>query len=304
MDMNATTNRQTESLHRAAEGLDALCAASVLDVLHQGQVVAAVAVAEASPQIELAASAVADSLGAGGNLAYVGAGSAGLMAMVDGLELTGTFGIPMNRIRILFAGGQACLSELKGGPEDDESLAATDVAGAGLAAGDAAIIVSASGTTPYSVVAQQQLKAAGVKTIAIANNADCALLRDADHPIFLPTPAEVIAGSTRMGAGTAQKIALNMLSTLVGVHLGHIYDGMMVNLQADNLKLQDRSKRMVATIAGCSDSNAGGFLERADGSVKIAILLASGVADIAAAEQLLTENQGKLRPSLDGLSPT
>lgn len=289
-------------MHSAAEGLDARDGAGILDILHQGQVAAAVAVAEAAPQIEAAADAVASSLASDGRLAYVGAGSAGLMAMVDGLELTGTFGIAMHNIRILFAGGEACLRELRGGPEDDENLAAVDVEQAGLSIGDAAIVVSASGSTPYSVAAQAQLRARGVTTIAMANNADCALLRETDYPIFLPTPAEVISGSTRMGAGTAQKIALNMLSTLVGVRLGHVHDGMMVNLHADNAKLQDRARRMVTGITGCTSAQADDFLQQAQGSVKIAALLAAGAVNANAAGQLLDANRGKLRPSLEGLA--
>ena len=148
----------------------------------------------------------------------------------------------------------------------------------------------------------KQVQLSGAKCIGIANNSSCQLLEECDFPIYLPTPPELIAGSTRMGAGTAQKIALNMLSTLMGIHLGHIHDGMMVNLKADNEKLMDRAERMVVAIANCSQDLASRSLEQADGSVKVAVLLAAGAENVNQAQQLLAANRGKLRTALAGLT--
>jgi len=300
--MAAINTLGTETLNIEASGIDNSSPQTILGLLHRGQISAAESLHPSLDQIAKAAELLADCISAGGNLAYIGAGSSGLMAMADGLELQGTFGIPQNRIRILFAGGGACLTDMKGGPEDDEDLARADVAAAELTKGDCAILVSASGRTPYTLAAQESVRSGGAKCIGLANNSPSPLLENCDFPIYLPTPPELIAGSTRMGAGTAQKIALNMLSTLMGIHLGHIHDGMMVNLQADNEKLVDRAQRMVMSISDCSQDLASRSLEQADGSVKVAVLLAAGAENVNQAQQLLAANRGKLRTALAGLT--
>ena len=180
----------------------------------------------------------------GGRLAYAAAGSSGLMALADALELPGTYGIPRDRIAILIAGGDEALrtsGRRPGGRHRRRPRAPSPTPAS--ARGDCLIAVSASGSTPYAVRRAATKRARrGAATIAIANNAGTPLLRPwPTSPILLATPPEVIAGSTRMGAGTAQKIALNMLSTLAAIHLGHVHDGYMVNLIADNIKLRDRA---------------------------------------------------------------
>lgn len=302
MSIAAISMLETESLNSQSSGIDDCAPETVLRLLHQGQVAAALSINPSLVQIAAAAAQCADCLRREGNLAYIGAGSSGLMAMADGLELQGTFGIPQSRIRILFAGGAACLADMKGGPEDDEDLARNDVREAALKSGDCAILVSASGRTPYTLAAMQQAQSLGVKCIGLANNFPSPLLEDCDYPIHLPTPPELIAGSTRMGAGTAQKVALNMLSTLMGIHLGHIHDGMMVNLTADNEKLRDRAVRMVMSVANCTQDLANQSLRKAGGSVKIAILLSAGVDSVRQAEEILASNQGKLRSALADLA--
>lgn len=292
---------RTEAVHRHAVGLDTQPAATVLRFLADAQIEAASAVHGAIDQIARAASVAAECLAAGGRLAYAAAGSSGLMALADGLELPGTYGIARDRIVILLAGGTEALSNLAGGPEDDAAQAAKDVADAKLVAGDCLIALSASGSTPYAIGALEEAARRGVRTIAIANNEGTPILDMAETPILLATPPELIAGSTRMGAGTAQKIALNMLSTLAAVHLGHVHDGYMVNLHADNLKLKGRAARIVSAIAGCSQAEAAGFLDQTGGAVKPAILLAAGAADATAAKDLLDATGQKLRLALSRL---
>jgi N-acetylmuramic acid 6-phosphate etherase len=141
----------------------------------------------------------------------------------------------------------------------------------------------------------------GAKVVALANNPDAPLFQLADVAILLATPPEVIAGSTRMGAGTAQKIAFNMLSTMLGIHLGHVHDGHMVNLKADNAKLKSRAARMIGDIAAVSPDEAGRLLEASGGSVKAAILIAGGAADAAVAVRLLQANDNNLRRALAAL---
>ncbi|TPK90196.1 N-acetylmuramic acid 6-phosphate etherase [Mesorhizobium sp. B2-4-17] len=292
---------RTEALHRNAEGLDIQAPEAILVSLADAQVEAAKAVRNAIPAIAKAAEIIAGRLSGGGKLAYAAAGSSGLMALADALELPGTFGIQRDRIAILVAGGEEAFRTLAGGPEDDTEEAATAVANAGIGVGDCLIALSASGTTPYAVRAIEEAARRGAATIGIANNRASALLRQAETAILLETPPEVIAGSTRMGAGTAQKIALNMLSTLTAVHLGHVHDGYMVNLTADNIKLRDRATRIVAAVSGRDRDEAARLLERSGGAVKTAILLAAGADSADAAQKILEGTGQKLRPALSAI---
>ena len=289
----------TEARHDKAEGLDGLPAPEILRVLLDGQLAAVDSIRAALPAIADAARLAADRLRAGGRLVYCGAGSFGLMAMSDGLELPGTFGIAPEQAPILIAGGAESLRLLAGGFEDDTALAARDMDGLSVTPEDCVICVSASGSTPYTLHAAEAGRARGAAVIAIANNADTPLLAAADVAVLLATPPEAVAGSTRMGAGTAQKIVLNMISTLMAVHLGHVHDGFMVNLRADNAKLRERARRMVSAIAGTDVEQAGLLLDKADGSVKIAVLLAAGAGDTPSAGKLLESCNQNLRNALE-----
>ena len=286
----------TEARHGKAEGLDALPARDILGLLVSGQQVAAQAVAPATPSIEAGADLVARAIRGGRKLVYAGAGSSGLMAMADALELPGTYGIPTEQIVVLLAGGVASLTDLAGGPEDEVALAEKDAEVVGP--GDCVICVSASGSTPYAVVVAAAARKRGAAVIGLANNPGARLFAHVDISILLETPPEVIAGSTRMGAGTAQKIAFNMLSTLAAVKLGHVHDGHMVNLLADNDKLRARAVRMVAEIAVVEAAEASRLLDAASGSVKVAILLSAGASDAQAARAALVRSGGMLRPAL------
>ncbi|MFK0686935.1 N-acetylmuramic acid 6-phosphate etherase [Mesorhizobium sp. IMUNJ 23033] len=293
--------KRTEAHHQNAEGLDIQAPDAILSFLADAQIEAARAVRGAIPAIANAAEIIAGRLAGGGKLAYAAAGSSGLMAVADALELPGTFGIARDRIAILIAGGEEAFKTLAGGPEDDTDEASTAVANADIGAGDCLIAISASGSTPYAVRALEDARSRGAATVAIANNKDTPLLKLADVAILLETPPELIAGSTRMGAGTAQKIALNMLSTLTAIHLGHVHDGYMVNLTADNIKLRDRAARIVAAISGRGRDDAARLLEMSGGVVKTAILLAAGAANADAAEKILERTGHKLRPALSAI---
>ncbi|MDX0183216.1 N-acetylmuramic acid 6-phosphate etherase [Sinorhizobium meliloti] len=289
---------KTEERRDNAKGLDVMRPELALRLLAAGQQEAAKSVEQAIEPISAAARLAADSLASGGRLAYAGAGSSGLMAMADALELPGTYGIAREQVVILIAGGAASLTDLAGGYEDDMELARADVRSAGIGAGDCLISVSASGSTPYAIAAADEAGKRGARVIGMANNAGAPLLLNADVSILLETPPEVVSGSTRMGAGTAQKIAFNMFSTMVGIHLGHVLDGHMVNLRADNIKLRGRAIRIVSDIAGIGAADADRLLGLAGGSVKLAILLASGARDIAHAEDALERADQNLRRAI------
>ena len=277
----------TEARHGDAKGLEALPSADILRVMLDTQLTAVGAIALALPAIGAAGDLAAQRLSEGGRLIYAGAGSSGLMAMADGLELPGTFGIDPQNVKILLAGGQESLVRLAGGYEDDRTLADADADRIGLRAGDCVVCVTASGSTPYTIAIAEKARHMGAAVIGIANNADAALFSVSDVAVLLNTPPEVVAGSTRMGAGTAQKIALNMLSTLMAMRLGHVHDGYMINLMADNAKLHERACRIVADISGVGFEVAAACLKQADGSVKLATLIASGAPDAERASRLL-----------------
>ncbi|MDA7965930.1 N-acetylmuramic acid 6-phosphate etherase [Ruegeria sp.] len=286
----------TEQLHQDAIGLDARPLADVAALLAQSQAQAATAPAQSIDPICAGARAMAATIRSGGILRYLAAGSSGLMAASDALELGGTFSIPAEQIRIHMAGGLPTGSVMPGDVEDASDSLSRELAD--LSPQDTVIAVSASGTTPYTVAAAEMARNTGATVIGIANNAGSKLLQLADHPVLLPTPPELISGSTRMGAGTAQKIALNMLSTLMATELGHIQDGMMINLRADNDKLRARAKGIVCQLTGVSPDRAEAALAEAKGALKCAALLAAGAPSPAAAQALLQDTNDHLRPAL------
>lgn len=287
----------TEKLHHMAAGIDSRPAADVTAALIYSQISAAQSAESAKDAITRAALDMARTLRNGGSLYYVAAGSSGLMAAADAMELGGTFGIPEKQIRILMAGGLPTSAHMPGGTEDATTELKTSLAC--LSGLDSVVVVSASGSTPYTLEAARLAVTAKSTVIAIANNANAPIFELSDHAIFLPTPPEIISGSTRMGAGTAQKIALNALSTLMALELGHVYDGMMVNLRADNIKLRDRARRIVGTITGVSETDAAAAIGQSDGNVKLACLLAAGAENLKEANSLLEEGNGHLRPALE-----
>ena len=201
----------TEKLHPNALGLDEKGNLEILTILYEAQIEAAKCVNKSIASLEAGAKAMANAVSKGNKLVYAGAGSSGLQGMADGLELTPTFGIPISQIKILRAGGLQDMAQPKGNMEDNKLSAISDAEI--IEPGDCVICLAASGNTTYPSVIMKIAKKVGAITIGIANNPDTELLSGSDIPVFLPTPPEVLAGSTRLGAGTAQKIALNTMST-------------------------------------------------------------------------------------------
>lgn len=296
------SNRPTEARHPHSAGLHTLPGPVALSHLLDAQLAALATVRPAIPAIDQAATAAAASLRAGGKVAYAGAGSSGLMALADALELAGTFGIPPSATPMLFAGGTAALLHMTGAVEDDPALAETDFRTAQLAKGDTILCLSASGSTPYTLVIADLARKAGLTVVGIANVAGSKLLEQSHISILLDTGPEVVNGSTRMGAATAQKAALNMLSVRMGILLGHVHDGYMVNVVADNAKLADRAARIVAAIAGRDIDTARHALGLTGGAVKPAVLVAAG-ASPERAQAELKNSDGALGPALAALNP-
>lgn len=286
----------TEARHPRAQGLDLCSDLELIEILHAAQVSAIEAMAPARPALAKGGLAMAEAVRAGGQVVYAAAGSSGLMGLADGLEIHPTFGIPISQIKILRAGGLEDIQIPKGQVEDNTDEARADAQC--INAGDCVICLAASGNTPYAVEVLRVAKSRGAVTIGIANNPGTRLIEEADIPVLLPTPPEVIAGSTRLGAGTAQKVALNTMSSLMGVRLGHVMDGLMVNVVANNVKLFHRAENIVMDLTGCPRERAREALDQAQGRVKPAVLLVSGAQDLAEAESHLGDEGQNLRAAL------
>lgn len=284
----------TEEVDPRFADLDAWSLAAAMEAMWEGQLAAVAAVGHALPSITAATEAAKAALGDHGRLVYVGAGTSGRVAVQDGAELTPTFAWPKERVRFIVAGGDSAFVTSIEGAEDDIDDAVAQINAARLTAHDVVIAVAASGTTPFTVAALQQAGSCSAVTIGVANNPGTALLASAKFPILVETGRELIAGSTRMKAGTAQKVVLNLVSSGIMLRLGRVYRGMMVNMQPTNAKLKRRAEAMVAQIAHCDASHAARSLEQAEGDVKTAVLLALGV-DRTDAEAVLQDGDGNLR---------
>jgi N-acetylmuramic acid 6-phosphate etherase len=287
---------QTEMTLERLRGFDTWSNVDILSELLSGQRRALDAVEAALPSISTAADQIAQRLASGGRQFYAGAGTSIRLAVQDGTELPATFGMDENKLAYLIAGGRAAMFVSLADAEDDD--AAGREAAQICTAADALIAVAASGRTPYTVGAAREAKLRGTCVVCIVNNAGSTLAEVADVAIVLESGPEVISGSTRLGAGTAQKAALNLLSSLVHTKLGAVYDGLMVNVQAGNKKLHARAIGIVQHISGAPPDKAHAALRQADGKVKIAILLCAGASDVSAAEALLAESKGYLRVAL------
>ena len=292
----------TEEISPRYVDLDAWSSSEMVTAMYEGQLTAAAAVRGALDVIAAAVDDAVPALRRGGRIVYVGAGTSGRIGVQDGTELPPTYGWPPERLVFAMAGGLGALVQSVEGAEDNEEAGARAMADACIGADDVVIGLAASGTTPFTIGALRAAGAVGAITIAVANNPGAPLLAVARHPILVETGSEAIAGSTRMKAGTAQKIVLNLFSTAVMVKLGRVYHGLMVHMRATNVKLRRRAERMVREIVGCPEADAARFVEQADGDVKTAILLGLGLP-AAAAAAVLERHQGNLRSAIDELAP-
>ena len=278
-------------------GLDVWEPADILDAMIEGQFAAVAAVRAVRPAIERAALAIEAQLRQGGRLIYAGAGTSGRLAVQDGAELIPTFSWPQDRLLLLMAGGREALLKSIEGAEDEVEHASRLVREHTIGGRDTLIAVAASGSTPFTLTCLRESRLRGALTVGIANNPGTPILKEADHPIWLDTGAEPIAGSTRMNAGTAQRITLNVLSSLVMILLGRVYDGLMVEVKAVNAKLVRRSESIVMRLTGGNREEAREALKLGNGSIKIAVLLLHGCG-LKEAMTILTEAGGQLRAAL------
>jgi N-acetylmuramic acid 6-phosphate etherase len=291
----------TEALNPRFADIESWTTAEAVDAMLEGQMSAIAAVRSQVGNIARASDAAAAVLRAGGRIIYAGAGTSGRIAVQDGAELGPTFGWPQERLAYVVAGGMGALVESVEAAEDDADNARAEIGQLDCSSRDVVIGIAASGRTPFAVSAVTAARAAGALTIGISNNPQTPLLIAADHPIVADTGSELVAGSTRMKAGTAQKVILNLLSTAVMLRLGRVYHGLMVNMVVSNSKLESRARAMVEQITGCSADDAATALALAGNDIKRAVLIARGL-DSEAAAALLRQHDDNLRAAIDTLA--
>ncbi len=296
-DANRTAT--TEAAVADYSGLDSWPALNILAAITDSNRRAVDAVAMALPDLEKAAAGVEERLRRGGRLVYVGAGTSGRLGLQDAAELAPTFGF--DQAITLLAGGISAQTTAQEGAEDDAEGAAHDMEELGIGELDAVIGVAASGATPYTIAAVVYAREQGAFTVGIANNPGAPLLSVGHVGVLLDTGPEVLAGSTRLAAGTAQKVALNALSTTVLVRLGGAYENLMVGMRPVNAKLRIRAVNIVSQAAGVSEATASRALEASGGDIRSAIVSCTAGVSAERAREVLKQHGGNVREALRSL---
>jgi N-acetylmuramic acid 6-phosphate etherase len=289
---------RTEQPQAGHEHLDEYDLHTLVGVLVDDQTLAARAVSDATEQLVLAVAGAVPRLEQGGRLIYVGAGTSGRLGLLDSVELNPTFSWPHERALALLAGGPSAIYQAVEGAEDNRAQGALDLADLQPSANDVVLLLAASGATPYALGALEAARTAGAFTIGIGNNPGAPLAAGADVGIILDTGPEVISGSTRLKAGTAQKIALNTFSTAVMVRLHKVFGNLMVDLRPTNAKLVRRAIRLISLATGAAEAQAEAAFEACDRQVKVAIVALLKQLEPEAARARLAAAQGSVRAAL------
>jgi N-acetylmuramic acid 6-phosphate etherase len=297
LEAEAKQRMSGERLEASLE-IDRLSTLEVVRLVQAQDRTVADAVAAAAGDIARAVDAIAARLREGGRMVYAGAGTSGRLALLDAAELPPTYGIAPERVPVLLAGGTEALQHAVEGAEDDEAAAVDELGKLGLGPADALVGIAASGTTPYTLAAARHARSLGALTVGIVCAEGSPLAAQCEVAIVVPTGPEVILGSTRMKAGTAQKMVLHTLSTGVMIRLGRVYSNLMVDMPATNRKLRARALRMVQLASGVSEETAGKALADSGGDVRTAIVVARAGVSAAEARALLARHGGDLREVL------
>lgn len=289
----------TEQRNPATLDIDNHTAAEIVTILNDGDKTVADAVAEALPAIGRAAEAAAKSIGNGGRLIYMGAGTSGRLGVLDAVECRPTYGVPDGVVVGIIAGGMNAMFRAVEGAEDSLTLGEDDLREIGVTANDTVVGIASSGRTPYVIGALKFAKSVGCTTVSIACSPDAPISALADIAVEAVTGPEAVTGSTRMKAGTAQKMILNMISTTAFILLGKVYGNLMIDVQPTNEKLIARAVRIIREAVGCTEEKAAALLEASGRRVRHAVVM--GRLDISAeeADALLSENGGHIRKALN-----
>src|SRR5581483_4397759 len=293
-------NLLTEQPNPASESIDALPAADSLRIMNAEDQKVSAAVAAEIPAIACAVDTIVSVLQRGGRVFYIGAGTSGRLGVLDASECPPTFNVPAEMFQGIIAGGEPALARATETTEDDPAIGARDLIARGFRPEDVLVGIAASGRTPYVLGAVAEARRMGAKTISITCTPDSELARAVDIPIApLPGP-EIVAGSTRMKAGTATKLVLNMLSTAACIRLGYVYGNLMVNVQPKNSKLIDRARRIVARTTGATYEQSGELLAASGNSVRTAIVMGKLGLSRELAEERLQRAGGRISEALHG----
>jgi N-acetylmuramic acid 6-phosphate etherase len=293
-----TAMLKTETPAQDHETLDQYPTVELVNVFVDDQLKAVDAVRAAGPRIAAAITAALPRIEAGGRLIYVGAGTSGRLGVLDSVELNPTFSWPHGRAVALLAGGESAMFVAVEGAEDDHDQGAADLASVKVDAGDVVLLLAASGHTPYVLGALRAARAVGALTIGFSNNADAPVAGEAEIGIVLDTGPEVISGSTRLKAGTSQKIALNTFSSGLMVRLNKVYGNLMVDFRATNAKLVRRAIRLTAFATGADEAAAQAVLEQCGYHVKTAIVALIKQISVDQAQALLASARGSVRDAI------
>jgi N-acetylmuramic acid 6-phosphate etherase len=288
----------TEAFRPELAEIDQLPTLDIARLMNGEDATVPAAVAQRLPEVAAAIDAVTERMGRGGRLIYAGAGTAGRLGVLDASECPPTFNTSPSQVVGLIAGGPAAMVTSVEGAEDSRELARADLDALGLTTDDTVVGVSASGRTPYAIGAVEHAREQGALTIGLSCNEHSALAAAADHGIEVVVGPELLTGSTRLKAGTAQKLVLNMLSTITMIRLGKTYGNLMVDVRASNEKLRARTRRIVALATGADDAEVERALAATDGEAKHAILAILAGVDGPTATRLLEESDGHLRAAL------
>jgi N-acetylmuramic acid 6-phosphate etherase len=291
---------KTETPNSKHIDLDLYTVDELVSLFVEDQLEAIHAVRAAKGQIAAAVTAALPRMEAGGRLVYVGAGTSGRLGFLDSVELYPTFSWPKARSIVLLAGGRAAIGDAIEGAEDDRVQGAADVQAASVGALDVVLLIAASGATPYVLGALEAARQSKALTVGIANNPDAPVVREAEIGITLDTGSEIISGSTRLKAGTAQKIVLNTFSSALMVRLGKVHGNLMVDVKATNAKLVRRAIALTARATGADEATARRTLEACQFHVKVAIVAIARKVDVTEAASLLAAAKGRVRDALSG----
>src|SRR5258708_2480468 len=293
----------TEQSNPSPRDLDRLPLRDMLALINAADAEVGAAVQREIPRITKAVEAISAALEKGGHLVYIGAGTSGRLGFLDASECPPTFNVPKDLVRGIIAGGEAALTNASEASEDDSAAGARDLLASGFTSADALVGITASGRTPYVLGAVAEARKLGAITCGISCSPDSELSQAVDFPMEPAPGPEILTGSTRLRAGTATKLVLNMISTAVMVQLGHVYGNLMVNVQPTNRKLEDRARRIIAAAAGIPYDRAAALLDQTGSgparSVRTAIVMAKRNVSRAEAERLLAAAHGRIREVVD-----
>ena len=290
---------ETETVNPRTLLLDTLPTQSLVQTLHQENYVVAEVVQGVLPVVAQVVDIVAERVGRGGRLFYVGAGTSGRLGVLDASECPPTFGVTPDMVQGVIAGGVTALTTSIEGAEDSPQTGADDIWARNVNSNDVVMGIAASGRTPYVIGALDAARQVGAATVALVNVSDCEMAEHADLTIAAVTGPESLTGSTRLKAGTAQKLVLNLITTAVMVRLGKVYGNLMVDMRATNVKLRDRAVRIVVAASGATREQAQAALTQADWRCKTAIVMLKRGVDASQAAQLLDDANGWVRAALE-----